>query len=171
MRSYVLCCFDFTQQVRRVTANAFSGNFDCLDDTLRVNNEGRTVSQTFIFTHVVEVTGQGASRVADHRIFDFSDGFRAAVPCFVGEVSIGRYCVYVYAQFLQFFVVVSNVTQFGRAYESKVSRVEEEDAPAAFGIFFGDFDEFAVFECLVFKRFNFGVNQGHLYFLRVFDEM
>ena len=49
----------------------------------------------------------------------------------MGEVSIGRYCVYVYAQFLQFFVVVSNVTQFGRAYESKVSRVEEEDAPAA----------------------------------------
>ena len=73
------------------------------------------------------------------------------MPCFVGEVSIGRYCVYVYAQFLQFFVVVSNVTQFGRAYESKVSRVEEEDAPAAFGIFFGDFDEFAVFECLVLK--------------------
>ena len=93
------------------------------------------------------------------------------MPCFVGEVGIGRYCVYVYAQFLQFFVMVSNVTQFGRAYESKVSRVEEEDAPAAFGIFFGDFDEFAVFECLVFKRFNFGVNQGHLYFLRVFDEM
>ena len=171
MRSHVLCCFDFTQQVRRVTANAFSGNFDSLDDTLRVNNEGSTVSQTFIFTHVVEVTGQGASRVADHRIFDFSDGFRAAVPCFVGEVSIGRYCVYVYAQFLQFFVVVSNVAQFGRAYESKVSRVEEEDAPAAFGIFFGDFNEFAVFECLVFKRFNFGVNQGHLYFLRVFDVM
>ncbi len=56
------------------------------------------------------------------------------MPRFVGEVSIGRYCVYVYAQFLQFFVVVSNVTQFGRAYESKVSRVEE-DAPAAFGIF------------------------------------
>ncbi|STI87639.1 Uncharacterised protein [Escherichia coli] len=73
------------------------------------------------------------------------------MPCFVGEVSIGRYCVYVYAQFLQFFVVVSNVTQFGRAYESKVSRVEEEDAPAAFGIFFGDFDEFAVLNAWFLK--------------------
>lgn len=80
---------NFTQQVRRVTADTFSGNFDRLDDTLRVNNKGCTVCQTFVFTHVVEVTGQGASRVADHRIFDFCDSFRAAVPCFVREVSIG----------------------------------------------------------------------------------
>ena len=50
---------------------------------LRVNNEGRAVGQTFIFTHIVEVTGQGASRVADHRVFNFRDGFRAAVPRFV----------------------------------------------------------------------------------------
>ncbi|MGQ7170100.1 peroxiredoxin, partial [Escherichia sp. R-CC3] len=27
-------------------------------------NEGRTISQTFIFTHVVEVTGQGIGRDA-----------------------------------------------------------------------------------------------------------
>ncbi len=146
MRSNVLRRFDFTQQVRRITADTFSGNFD-RDDTLRVNDEGSAVSQTFIFTHVVEVTGQGASRVADHRIFDFGDGFRAAVPRFVGEVGIGR--VNVYAQLLQFFVMVSHVAQFGRADEGEVSRIEEEDAPAAFGVFLGDFDEFTILNAVL----------------------
>ena len=171
MRRHVLSCFHFTQQVRCITADTFSGNFDSLDNALRVNNEGRTVCQAFIFTHVVEVTGQGASRVTDHRVFDFRDGFRAAVPRFVGEVGVGRDRVHVYAQLLQFIVVIGHVTQFGRANESEVSRIEEEHAPAAFGIFLSDFNEFAVFERLVFERFNFGVNQRHLYFLRVFVEM
>jgi hypothetical protein len=67
--------------------------------------------------------------------------------------------------------MVCNVTQFSRANEGKVSRIEEEDAPAAFGIFLGNFDELTVFERLVFERFNFGINQRHLYFLRVFVEM
>jgi hypothetical protein len=67
--------------------------------------------------------------------------------------------------------MVSHVTQFGRANEGEVSRIEEEDAPAAFGIFLGNFNEFTVFERLVFERFNFSVNQRHLYFLRVFVEM
>ncbi len=158
MRSNILCRFDFAQQVGCVTANTFSGNFDGLDDALRVNDKGATVSQTFVFTHVFKVTGQGASRVTDHRVFDFGDGFRAAVPRFVGEVGVGRDRVNVYAQLLQFFVVICNVTQFGRADESKVSRVEEEHAPAAFGIFLGDLYEVAVFERLVFERFDFGVN-------------
>ena len=171
MRSNVLSRFHFAQQVRCITADTFSGNFDSLDNALRVNNEGRAVCQAFIFTHVVEVTGQGASRVADHRVFDFRDSFRAAVPRFVGEVGIGRNRVNVYAQLLQFFVVVCHVAQFGRANEGEVSRIEEEHAPAAFDIFLGYFDELTVFERLVFERFNFSVNQRHLYFLRVFVEM
>ncbi|CCK05972.1 FIG00641577: hypothetical protein [Cronobacter sakazakii 696] len=93
------------------------------------------------------------------------------MPRFVGEVGIGRNGVNVYAQFLQFFVVVSHVAQFGRAYEGKVSRIEEEYAPAAFRVFLGNFDELTVFERHVFERFDFGINQGHLYFLRVFDGM
>ncbi|STT53265.1 Uncharacterised protein [Klebsiella pneumoniae] len=79
------------------------------------------------------------------------------MPRFVGEVGIGRHRVNVYAQLLQFFVMVSHVAQFGRADEGEVSRIEEEDAPAAFGVFLGDFDEFTIFECLVFERFDFGV--------------
>ena len=80
------------------------------------------------------------------------------MPRFVGEVGVGRDGVHVYAQLLQFFVMVCDVAQFGRANESEVSRVEEEDAPAAFGIFLGYFDEFTVFERLVFERFDFGIN-------------
>ena len=80
------------------------------------------------------------------------------MPRFVGEVGIGRHRVNVYAQLLQFFVMVSHVAQFGRADEGEVSRIEEEDAPAAFGVFLGDFDEFTIFECLIFERFDFGVN-------------
>ncbi len=47
--------------------------------------------------------------------------------------------------------MVGNVTQFSRANKGKIGRVEEEDAPAAFGIFLGDFNEFTVFERLVLK--------------------
>jgi hypothetical protein len=85
-------------------------------------------------------------------------------------VGIGRYRVNVYAQLLQFFVMVCHVAQFSRAYERKISRVEEENTPTTFDIFLGNFDELTVFERLVFERFNFGINQRHLYFLRVFVE-
>ena len=80
------------------------------------------------------------------------------MPRFVGEVGVGRDGVNVYAQLLQFFIMICHVAQFSRANEGEVSRVEEEDAPAAFSIFLGYFDEFTVFECLVFKRFDFGIN-------------
>ena len=80
------------------------------------------------------------------------------MPRFVGEVSVGRDGVNVYAQLLQFFVVVCHIAQFSRANEGEVSRIEEEDAPAAFSIFLGNFDEFTVFERLVFERFDFGIN-------------
>lgn len=136
----------------------FSGNFDCLDDILWVNDEGSVVSQIFIFMYVVEVMGQGVSWVVDYCIFDFGDGFRVVVLCFVGEVGIGRYRVNVYVQFLQFFVMVSYVVQFGWVDEGEVSWIEEEDVLVVFGVFFGDFDEFIIFECLVFEWFDFGVN-------------
>lgn len=67
----------------------FSGNFDCLDDILWVNNKGCMVCQIFIFMYVVEVMGQGVSWVVDYCIFDFCDSFRVVVLCFVCEVSIG----------------------------------------------------------------------------------
>ncbi|VDR28982.1 Uncharacterised protein [Raoultella terrigena] len=36
--SNVLSRFHFTQQVRRIAADTFSGNFDSLNDALRVND-------------------------------------------------------------------------------------------------------------------------------------
>jgi len=67
------------------------------------------------------------------------------VPGFVGKVRVSRNRVDIYTQFLELFVMVCNVTQFGWAYEGEVSRVEEENTPFTFNVFLGDFDEFAVF--------------------------
>ncbi len=102
----------------------FSGNFDS-SMIPAVNNEGCAVCQTFVSRMLSKLRVRRQS-VADHRIFDFRDGVRAAVPCFVGEVGIGRNGVHAHAQFLQFFVMVCNVAQFSRAYEGEVSRIEEE---------------------------------------------
>ncbi len=161
MRSHILSRFNFADQVRCVTANAFSGDFDSLDDALWVNNEGTAIRQTFVFAHDFEVTGQCASWVADHRVFDFCDGFGRTVPGFVGKVRVGRNRVDVYAQFLQFFVMVCHVTQLSWANEGEVSRVEEEYTPFTFNVFLGYVDEFAVFERCVFEWFDFGINDGH----------
>lgn len=54
--------------------------------------------------------------------------------------------------------MVGNVIQFSWVNKGKIGWVEEEDVLVVFGIFFGDFNEFIVFECLVFERFDFGVN-------------
>ncbi len=64
VRSYVLCCFDFTQQVRRVTANAFSGNFDNMRE-----DEGLADRATFVvdpqgIIQAIEVTAEGIGRDA-----------------------------------------------------------------------------------------------------------
>ena len=80
------------------------------------------------------------------------------MPCFVREVGVGRDRVDVHAQLLELFIMVSHIAQFSRANEGEVSRVEEEHTPAAFGVFLGDFYEFAVFECLVFERFDLGID-------------
>lgn len=157
----MLCCFHFAQQVGGVTANAFGGDFYVLDDALRVNDKGTAVDQTLVFTHVLKVTRQLACRVTDHGVLDFSDGIRAAVPGFVRKMGVGGHGVDFYAQFLEFCIVVSHVAQLGRANEGKVSRIEEEHAPFAFDVPFGNFDKFSVFECLVFKRFDLRVNDRH----------
>ncbi len=58
--------------------------------------------------------------------------------------------------------MVSYVAQFGRADEGEVSWIEEEHTPFTFNVFLGYVDEFAVFECCVFERLNFGIDNRHL---------
>jgi hypothetical protein len=93
---------------------------------------------------------------------DFRDGVRRTVPGFVGKVGIGRHGINVHAHFLELFVVIRYVAQFGWANESEVSRIEEENTPFTFNVFLGYINEFAVFECAVFERLNFGIDNGHV---------
>ena len=64
-----------------------------------------------------------------------------------------------YAHFLEFFVVVGQVAQFGRTYERKVCRIEENDAPFTFQIVVGHGDELAIVVSLCLERFDLGIDQ------------
>src|SRR5699024_10198148 len=134
------------------------------DHALRVDHEGTTVSQASFFDHHVEVAGDQASRVADHRVVDLADFGGAVVPCLVGEVGVGGDRVDLNAQLLEFCVVVSQVAQLGRANEGEVGRVEEYYGPLAFQVGFGHVDELAVVVGGCFKRFYFAVDVSHLYY-------
>ncbi len=80
---------DLAQQLQSVTADAASVDFNDLDDALRVDDEGTAVSQASFFDHHAEVAGDGAGRVADHRVLDLLDGVRSVVPGLVSEVGVG----------------------------------------------------------------------------------
>jgi len=162
---YVLSGFNFAQQVVSVTADAFSSDFNSLDHTLRVDQEGSTISQALTFAHYTEVVGDGAGLVANHVVLNLADGFRRVVPSLVSEVSVGRHGKYFNAQLLQLFVFVGNVAQFGRANEGEVGRVEEEYGPLAFYVLFGDFYELTCFVRSCFERLDFGIDDTHVCFL------
>src|SRR5690554_2368330 len=162
MVANVLGSFNLAQQVVCVTADAFSSDFHGLDNAIRIDQESSTVCQALAFTHNTEVVGDGASLVAYHVVLDLADGVGSIVPCFVGEVSVGRHGEHFNAQLLQLFVLVSYVAQLGRANEGEVSRVEEEDGPLAFNVCFGDFYKLALLECGSVERFDFAVNNTHL---------
>ncbi|MGQ7113002.1 redoxin domain-containing protein, partial [Escherichia sp. TWPC-MK] len=64
VRSYVLCCFDFTQQVRRDPTGALTRNFDNMRE-----DEGLADRATFVvdpqgIIQAIEVTAEGIGRDA-----------------------------------------------------------------------------------------------------------
>jgi hypothetical protein len=58
-------------------------------------------------------------------------------------------------------VVVSSVFDFCGAVEGERGGHEDENVPLALEGSFGDFDELAVVESLVFERLDLGIDQGH----------
>ncbi|VXA78638.1 conserved hypothetical protein [Aeromonas salmonicida] len=158
--SYVLSGFDLAQQFQRVTTDATSVDFNDLDDALRVDNEGATVSQASFFDHDAEVAGDGAGRVTNHRILDLLDGVGSVVPRLVSEVGVGGDRVDLDAQLLEFGVVVSQVTQLGRANEGEVSRVEEHHGPLAFQVCVRHLNELAIVVGGGVERLDFSVDIG-----------
>ena len=165
MAGYVLGSLDLAQQFAGVTADATGVDFDDLDLALRVDHESTAFGQAGFFNHHAEVAADDSGRVADHRVVDLADGFRAVVPGFVGEVGVGGNGVDFHAQLGEFGVVVSQVAQFGRADEGEVSRVEEHYRPFAFQVGIAYVDEFAIVKSGSLERFDFGIDQryGHVF--------
>src|SRR5690606_22403929 len=116
----VLGSLHFTQQLGSIAAYTTVVQFDDLDLAFRVDHEGTAIGQAGFFDQYVEVARDDVGRVTDQRVFDLADGVRSVVPGFVGEVGVGGHTVDFHAQFLELGVVVSKVTQFGRADEGEV---------------------------------------------------
>ncbi len=100
-------------------------------------------------------------RVADQWVLNLADGVRGVVPRFVGKVGVGGNTVDLNAQFLELGIVVSKVTQLGRANERKVGWIEEHDRPFAFQVGFADRDELALVVGSGVERFDLAVDDRH----------
>lgn len=161
MSGNILSRFDFAQQFRGVAANAASIDFNDLDFALGVDHEGAALGQASFLNHHTKVASDGAGWVADHRVLDLADGVGAVVPGFVGEVGIGGDGVDLYAQFLEFRVVVRQVAQFGGADKGEVSRVEEEHRPLALKVRLGQVYKFALIVSLGTEGFDFRIDGCH----------
>lgn len=118
-------------------------DFAQFDHAFRIDNEGTAQGNTVIVDQDIEVTADLSAWIADHRELDFLDGVRCVVPALVNEMGIGRNGVDFHTQFLEFFVMVSQIAQFGRANKREVGRIEEYDRPFAFQVCIGNFDELA----------------------------
>ena len=81
------------------------------------------------------------------------------MPALVHEMGVGRDGVDFHAQFLEFFVMISQIAQFGRTDERKVGWIEEYDRPFSFEVCIGNLDELAVVISLCLERDDFGIDQ------------
>jgi hypothetical protein len=63
-----------------------------------VDDEGAAVGQALALAHDLEVAGDLAGGVAEHRVLDLADGVGRVVPGLVGEVGVGRHGVDLDAQ-------------------------------------------------------------------------
>jgi len=114
------------------------------------------------FAQAVKILADLPGRIAQHGVLDLADRVGSIVPGLVHEVRVGGNGIDLYAHFLQFFVMVGDVAQLSRTHKGEVGGVEEEHGPLAQHVFFGDFNELAVFEGLGFERFDRGVKHGHV---------
>ena len=159
--AHVLGGLDLAEQLDGVAADALGGDLDDLDDAVGVDHERAAVGEALTVAHDVEVAGDGAGGVAEHRVLDLADGVGGVVPRLVGEVGVGRDRVHLDAEALELLVVVGEVAELGGADEREVGRVEEDDGPLAGQVVARDGDELAVVEGGRFEGLDRGVDQGH----------
>ncbi len=87
MAATYCAAFLIFQQVRRVTHDTFSGNRS--PDSPAGQQQGRTVFgfQTSSSSRMLSGRYVSASRIADHRIFDFAIAFQSCCAMLAREVS------------------------------------------------------------------------------------
>jgi len=145
---HVLSGLDLANEVLGGATDAEIVDLRDLDLTFRVDDEGAAQGEAFFFDHDIEAAGDAASRVADHREVDFSNGVGGVVPGLVSEVRVGGDREDFAVEFLELFIVVGEVAELCRADEGEVCRIEAEDAPFAFELLGGDGDELSLVESL-----------------------
>src|SRR5699024_6746303 len=118
--SDVLSSLDLADQLGSVAAETLAGRLEVLADAVRVDQDGRAVGLADALAHVLEVAGQVAVGVADHRVVDLADLLGGLVPRLVHEVGVGGDTVNLDAHLLQLLVVVCDVAELGRADEGQV---------------------------------------------------
>ena len=52
VRGHVLGSLDLAQQIARIAADAFGGDFHGLNHALRINDESAAIGQALVFAHV-----------------------------------------------------------------------------------------------------------------------
>src|SRR5690606_42076138 len=92
--------------------------------TTLFRSEGRAVGQALALAHVLEVVGDHAGRVADHRVLDLADRLGGVVPGLVREVGVGGHAVDLDAALMDLVVIVGQVHELRRTTEGEVGRVE-----------------------------------------------
>src|SRR5690606_19379324 len=80
MLANIVGCFDLVTQRAGVAADAACVDFNCLNNTGRVEDECTAVSQAILFNPHIEVAPHHMGRIADHRVGDFASRFRAVMP-------------------------------------------------------------------------------------------
>src|SRR5690606_11100157 len=156
---HVLGCLDLAQQLFGSASDTKVVYFHHLDLAFRVDHEGAAQGEAFLFDQHAEVFGNAAGRVGDHREADLLDGRRAVMPRLVREVCVGGDRIDFHTQFLEFLVVVRKIFKFRRADEGEVGRVEENHAPLALEVGFGDGDVLAVVVGSGLEGLDLGVDQ------------
>ena len=131
-----------------------------------VDDERAAFSEAVLLNHDVEVAGEDAGLVAEHRELNLADGFGGFLPGLVREVRIGGDGVDLNAELPELFVVFGEVFEFRRADEREVGRIEEDDGPVALQVSIGNLLEGAVVISLGLKREDFSRKKRHLKFLK-----
>ncbi len=137
-----------TQDLVDVTADSVRGHGDELDDTIRVDDEGRAVSNA-VSVLDTEGTHQVVADVGEHRERDLDELRVGCTPVEVGELVVTGAAENDGVAVIELFVELAERGDLGRADEGEVLRVEEHDLPLADVRLVGDLLKVVIRRCSV----------------------